>query len=77
MGRERASAPGRGPADNADPSYRQRPVLGSRSGIDGQDVEAFFIAWQVGDSAADVNRDGGVDGGDVEAFFVRWQRGEC
>ncbi len=46
-------------------------------GIDGSDVEAFFISWAAGQSLADVNEDGGVDGGDVEYFFVRWEAGSC
>ena len=46
-------------------------------GVDGADVEAFFLAWQAGTAAADVNRDGGVDGADVETFFVAWQAGGC
>ncbi len=44
-------------------------------GVDGTDIEAFFVAWQAGDPDADVNADGGVDGGDIEAFFIRWERG--
>jgi hypothetical protein len=46
-------------------------------GVDGADVEAFFLAWEAGDSSADVNQDGGVDGADVEFFFVRWEAGGC
>jgi len=46
-------------------------------GVDGADVEAFFVAWESGDSVSDVNQDGGVDGGDVEYFFVRWEAGGC
>jgi WD40 repeat protein len=46
-------------------------------GVDGQDVEAFFLAWEVGNSSADVNQDGGVDGQDVEVFFLAWESGEC
>jgi hypothetical protein len=42
-------------------------------GVDGADVEAFFIDWQDGLFDADVNQDGGVDGADVEAFFLDWQ----
>jgi len=45
--------------------------------VDGGDVEAFFLAWEAADSAADVNQDGGVDGGDVETFFRAWEAGEC
>jgi hypothetical protein len=44
-------------------------------GVDGTDVEAFFIDWSQG--LVDVNLDGGVDGADVEAFFVQWQAGGC
>ena len=46
-------------------------------GVDGGDVDAFFVAWEGGDSAADVNQDGGVDGGDVDVFFVAWENGGC
>jgi Fungalysin metallopeptidase (M36)/Fungalysin/Thermolysin Propeptide Motif len=46
-------------------------------GVDGADVEAFFIAWQAADSSADVNQDGGVDGQDLAAFFIPWQAGGC
>ena len=46
-------------------------------GIDGQDVEAFFLAWSAGEAIADVNEDGGIDGQDVEYFFVRWEQGGC
>ncbi|MCX5690436.1 MAG: hypothetical protein NTV94_11750 [Planctomycetota bacterium] len=44
-------------------------------GIDGSDIEAFFLIWEAGDSAADLNLDGGVDGGDVMTFFGRWEAG--
>ncbi len=44
-------------------------------GVDGADVEAFYIAWAAADPSADTNGDGGIDGGDVEAFFARWQSG--
>jgi aminopeptidase N len=46
-------------------------------GVDGTDVEAFFISWSQADAAADVNQDGGVDGSDVEAFFIAWTSGGC
>ncbi len=46
-------------------------------GIDGADVEAFFIAWEGGDPSSDVNQDGGIDGGDVETFFIAWEAGGC
>lgn len=46
-------------------------------GVDGQDVEAFFIVWEQGLAEADANQDGGVDGQDVEAFFLVWEQGGC
>ncbi|MBL9001317.1 MAG: family 16 glycosylhydrolase [Phycisphaerae bacterium] len=46
-------------------------------GIDGGDVEAFYLAWESGDGVADVNGDGGVDGSDVETFYAAWERGGC
>src|SRR5262249_14482305 len=46
-------------------------------GIDGADVDAFFLAWEGGDAAADVNLDGGVDGSDVELFLGVWEQGGC
>lgn len=46
-------------------------------GVDGGDVEAFFVAWEAAENRADVNEDGGVDGADVEAFFVLWEAGGC
>ncbi|MEY3229949.1 MAG: hypothetical protein RL689_36 [Planctomycetota bacterium] len=46
-------------------------------GVDGGDVDAFFVAWESGDSAADVNQDGGVDGGDIDVFFAAWEAGGC
>lgn len=46
-------------------------------GVDGQDVEAFFLVWQEGESRADVNHDGGVDGADVETFYIAWEAGGC
>jgi len=47
----------------------------SSGGVDGDDVEDFFTAWAMSDSAADSNQDGGVDGADVESFFGFWQGG--
>ena len=44
-------------------------------GVDGQDLEAFYLAWEAGGSDGDINQDGGVDGGDVEAFILRWESG--
>ncbi|MCX5691459.1 MAG: hypothetical protein NTV94_16990 [Planctomycetota bacterium] len=46
-------------------------------GVDGSDVESFFLTWMTGEPAGDVNQDGGVDGGDIETFIVQWQNGGC
>jgi glucose/arabinose dehydrogenase len=46
-------------------------------GVDGMDVQDFFIAWASGESSGDVNQDGGVDGNDVQAFFIPWEAGGC
>jgi methionine-rich copper-binding protein CopC len=46
-------------------------------GVDGGDVESFFLDWEAGEAAADVNADGGVDGGDLSTFFAAWQAGGC
>lgn len=46
-------------------------------GVDGADLEAFFLEWADSVGCADVNQDGGVDGGDVEAFIIAWERGGC
>jgi aminopeptidase N len=46
-------------------------------GVDGSDIEAFFLVWQNGDTSADVNQDGGVDGSDIETFFMAWEAGGC
>ena len=46
-------------------------------GIDGADVQAFFLSWEDGAPDADVNQDGGVDGSDVELFFIAWGNGGC
>jgi hypothetical protein len=44
-------------------------------GVDGADVESFFVAWTEGSPAADVNLDGGVDGADVADFIAAWEGG--
>jgi hypothetical protein len=44
-------------------------------GVDGSDLEAFFVDWEAGNAAADVNEDGGVEGADLEVFFTRWEAG--
>ena len=46
-------------------------------GVDGDDVTAFFIAWEAGELSADVNFDGGTDGSDITAFFTVWEAGGC
>lgn len=46
-------------------------------GVDGQDVEAFFLDWQDSAECADANEDGGIDGADVETFFRAWEDGGC
>jgi len=46
-------------------------------GIDGSDLDAFFIAWESGSQFADINNDGGVDGSDVQAFFDSWEAAAC
>jgi uncharacterized membrane protein len=44
-------------------------------GIDGSDVDAFFVDWSAG--FGDINVDGAVDGSDVQNFFDRWSLGIC
>ncbi|MFZ4576223.1 MAG: PQQ-dependent sugar dehydrogenase [Phycisphaerales bacterium] len=44
-------------------------------GIDGDDVIAFFGAWDAAEAPADVDGSGSVDGDDVIAFFARWDAG--
>ncbi|MEI7658850.1 MAG: hypothetical protein WCK33_12375 [Phycisphaerae bacterium] len=46
-------------------------------GVDGGDIESFFVSWEGGESCGDVNLDGGVDGGDVEVFILLWEQGGC
>ncbi len=46
-------------------------------GVDGSDVEAFYLAWEASSPWADTNNDGGVDGADVETFFLLWEAGGC
>jgi hypothetical protein len=46
-------------------------------GVDGADVESFYITFATGEPAADVNIDGGVDGADIETFFMAWMAGGC
>lgn len=44
-------------------------------GVDGGDIESFFLIWEAGEAAADLNADGGIDGSDVMTFFERWELG--
>lgn len=46
-------------------------------GVDGLDVQAFFVDWSGGTVCADVNGDGGIDGSDVQVFFDIWTGGGC
>ncbi len=46
-------------------------------GVDGDDIGAFFAAWQSGAACGDVDGSGGVDGDDIGFFFVRWEAGGC
>jgi hypothetical protein len=46
-------------------------------GVDGTDVQAFFLDWSAGLPCADVNQDGGIDGQDVGFFLAVWQAGGC
>jgi hypothetical protein len=46
-------------------------------GVDGPDIEAFFVTWEAGGVCGDVNQDGGTDGPDIEAFFALWEAGGC
>lgn len=46
-------------------------------GVDGADVDAFFVDWAAAAACADVDQSGGVDGADVDAFFVDWSAGGC
>jgi hypothetical protein len=43
---------------------------------DDADVDAFFTAWNSGETSADVNGSGGApDDADVDEFFTRWNAG--
>jgi hypothetical protein len=46
-------------------------------GVDGDDITAFFEAWEAGDASADTNLDGGVDGADADVFYSMWEAGGC
>ena len=42
-------------------------------GVDGGDLEAFFLAWEAGLLSADADNSGGVDGDDISAFLGYWE----
>jgi len=44
-------------------------------GITGDDIAAFFTAYECGAASSDVNQDGGVTGDDIAAFFTAYQAG--
>lgn len=46
-------------------------------GVEGGDVAAFFVEFEMGGACADVDQNGGVDGGDVAAFFAVYEAGGC
>jgi RHS repeat-associated protein len=48
----------------------------SNGGVDGNDLDAFELAWENGESSTDVNFDGGIDSADLYAFVVIWATGE-
>jgi hypothetical protein len=55
-----------------------QPCIGDYNqdgGVDGSDIESFFLDWAEGFTQADLNQDGGVDGADIETFFVAWEAG--
>ena len=45
------------------------------NGVDGDDVIAFFTAWDNSEIDTDYTNDGGVDGDDVVVFFSLWDAG--
>lgn len=49
--------------------------LNCDGGVDGDDVIAFFVAWDASGSLGDMNDDGAVDGDDVITFFALWDAG--
>jgi hypothetical protein len=53
------------------------PDFNQDGGVTGEDVGAFFFAWEASDPCGDVNQDGGVTGEDVEFFFSMWEAGGC
>lgn len=46
-------------------------------GVTGNDLVAFFDAWQIGAACADLDDDGGVTAGDLGVFFAAFELGGC
>lgn len=44
-------------------------------GVTGDDISAFFLAYEAGDGASDVNQDGGTTGDDISFFFAAYEGG--
>lgn len=44
-------------------------------GVDSNDITFFFGAFEVGDTAVDINQSGAVDSDDIVMFFHRWDSG--
>ncbi|MBS0195926.1 MAG: M23 family metallopeptidase [Planctomycetes bacterium] len=67
-----------GPASTISYTFPSCPAdFNHDGGVDGADVETFFLAWVDSLPQSDVNSDGGIDGADVESFFIRWTAGGC
>ncbi|MFZ4573239.1 MAG: hypothetical protein ACOYN0_02510 [Phycisphaerales bacterium] len=47
------------------------------TGVDSDDVIAFFGDWDAGATCADVDASGGADSDDVILFFSLWDAGGC
>jgi hypothetical protein len=52
-----------------------QPDFNRDGGVDGADIESFFVTWATGEPAGDYNQDGGVDGSDIAGFFQDWEAG--
>ena len=44
-------------------------------GVTGDDVIAFFVAFEAGAPEADIDESGGIEGGDIAAFFTGFEAG--
>ena len=49
----------------------------SDGGVDFDDLDSFFAAWENAVPTADVNDDGGIDSNDIDTFFAAWESGSC